>query len=389
MWGIYLDGGQSGVTSYGNIIGATLHGAIFDNAGGNNTHVNNVFISDTLDNIALLDFGTVGASKSRPSTPRSISGSLSMRNIFYWRGSPQKSSPLPHAMASQNAWTNSELKTNGSDFNLYWARDFDLRSALVFPGSRTFAQWQGSGHVAPNASTPPLQCGGGGGGTASTLILTKNCTGSLNFFSRFRYNATSERFSLAHFPSFVLNIDCDGNWANCALGTTSTKICLQSVTPWTPTPPQPPAVDNQGWKWGSVAMKGHLVAVASGKCLEVCERGGAVGGCDGKEGSIAQLAPCVAASPKQHWSLAEDGTLRTGLSPDLCLTSPPPPPSEATDSHSTVAEPMFVDALRGDYRLAKESPAYALGFEAIPAIEAPTASCGGSSAMSCLAAVGL
>jgi hypothetical protein len=50
---------------------------------------------------------------------------------------------------------------------------------------------------------------------------------------------------------------------------------------------------------------------------------------------------------------------------------------------------MFVDALRGDYRLAKESPAYALGFEAIPAIEAPTASCGGSSAMSCLAAVGL
>ena len=39
VWGIYLDGGQSGVTNYGNIIGATLHGAIFDNAGGNNTHV--------------------------------------------------------------------------------------------------------------------------------------------------------------------------------------------------------------------------------------------------------------------------------------------------------------------------------------------------------------
>ena len=38
VWGVYLDGGQSGVTNYGNIIGATLHGAIFDNAGGNNTH---------------------------------------------------------------------------------------------------------------------------------------------------------------------------------------------------------------------------------------------------------------------------------------------------------------------------------------------------------------
>ena len=44
MWGVYLDGGQSGVTCYGNIIGATLHGAIFDNAGGNNTHVNNIFL---------------------------------------------------------------------------------------------------------------------------------------------------------------------------------------------------------------------------------------------------------------------------------------------------------------------------------------------------------
>ena len=46
VWGVYLDGGQSGVTSYGNIIGATLHGAIFDNAGGNNTHVNNIFLGE-------------------------------------------------------------------------------------------------------------------------------------------------------------------------------------------------------------------------------------------------------------------------------------------------------------------------------------------------------
>ena len=37
VWGVYLDGGQAGITIHANIIGATLHGAVFDNAGGNNT----------------------------------------------------------------------------------------------------------------------------------------------------------------------------------------------------------------------------------------------------------------------------------------------------------------------------------------------------------------
>jgi hypothetical protein len=39
VWGIYLDGGEAGITIHGNIIGASLHGAVFDNAGGNNTQV--------------------------------------------------------------------------------------------------------------------------------------------------------------------------------------------------------------------------------------------------------------------------------------------------------------------------------------------------------------
>ena len=33
VWGIYLDGGEAGITIYGNIIDASLHGAVFDNAG--------------------------------------------------------------------------------------------------------------------------------------------------------------------------------------------------------------------------------------------------------------------------------------------------------------------------------------------------------------------
>jgi hypothetical protein len=36
------------------------------------------------------------------------------------------------------------------------------------------------------------------------------------------------------------------------------------------------------------------------------------------------------------------------------------------DRHSLVAEPLFVNAAKDDYRLKRESPAFALGFQRIP-----------------------
>ena len=36
------------------------------------------------------------------------------------------------------------------------------------------------------------------------------------------------------------------------------------------------------------------------------------------------------------------------------------------DIHSVAADPLFVDAASGDYRLKPDSPALALGFEPIP-----------------------
>jgi hypothetical protein len=104
---------------HGNEIDASLHGAIFDNAGGNNTHTNNIFyslgtasassvggagkassVNPSSDSTnghwsaerpspILMDFGTAGGPANKypnGSTPlREIAGSVVKHNIFFWR----------------------------------------------------------------------------------------------------------------------------------------------------------------------------------------------------------------------------------------------------------------------------------------------------------------
>ena len=48
------------------------------------------------------------------------------------------------------------------------------------------------------------------------------------------------------------------------------------------------------------------------------------------------------------------------------------------DEHSLAADPMFVNPARGDFSLRAGSPAFSLGFKAIPKIEAPQLRCGAS-----------
>jgi hypothetical protein len=43
--------------------------------------------------------------------------------------------------------------------------------------------------------------------------------------------------------------------------------------------------------------------------------------------------------------------------------------AEGWDKHSLIADPMFVDWQKDDFRLKPESPAFKLGFEAIPVEE--------------------
>jgi hypothetical protein len=83
----YLDGGQAGTDTYGNVLGATLHGGVFDNAGGNNTQVNNIFLGEVASAV-LMDFGAPGTSNTMPSgrpTPASTAGNVVRGNIFVSR----------------------------------------------------------------------------------------------------------------------------------------------------------------------------------------------------------------------------------------------------------------------------------------------------------------
>lgn len=384
VWGVYLDGEEAGINIYGNIISSSLHGAVFDNAGGNNTQVNNIFLADA-DSPILMNFGAPGKAV------RQVSGNIVKRNIFAWSGGP----PGTHQMmASMDPWSLDFLKPNGSDFNLFWSDSEDAAVGGVFPGGQSLAQWRNLG---PRPTGPPL-CGSIVD-RGDVLQITHNCSWS------WAYNQTDLRFTLRQNSTLALTLDCDGDWANCAEGRMDrTSICLgiSNSSTWQPEP-KPPAVDNMGWKFNPSTSA--LVSLATeGKCLEVCTEGGSVGGCDGKAGSRLQLANCSGAA-KQRWVHdAATGALRflgsTGATVrpamggqaaggPLCITPPARPPADTFDTHSIVADPLFVDPSRGDYSLNPASPAITkLGFAPIPPIVAPTATCGGDSVSErCLARV--
>ena len=108
------DGGQAGVQIHGNIIGGSLHGAVFDNAGGNNTQTNNIFLGETVSS-TLMDFGA-DPRKNPTKRPRSEYGNSVRRNIFVAR------SNYTSLFGSIDAFVPSMLKPNssGSDYNVFW-----------------------------------------------------------------------------------------------------------------------------------------------------------------------------------------------------------------------------------------------------------------------------
>ena len=134
----------------------------------------------------------------------------------------------------------------------------------------------------------------------------------------------------------------------------------------------------QNSAWNYSAMTGALRSMPNGRCVEVCLRGGAVAGCDGGAGSVVQLRPCTG-EPKQKWEYHTDGTFRSRLGTNkapLCLANPPRAAPDFFDRGSIVTDPLFVDAVAGNFNLRKGSRALVkLGFRPIPPIQAPTARC--------------
>ena len=115
VWGVYLDGGQAGISVHGNIISGALAGAVFDNAGGNNSQTNNVFLGEPVSS-HLMEIGA-DPRKNKPNPPRSVYGNRILRNIFVTR------SNATVAIGSVDPFTPYMLKENssGSDRNLFWS----------------------------------------------------------------------------------------------------------------------------------------------------------------------------------------------------------------------------------------------------------------------------
>ena len=268
--------------------------------------------------------------------PRKTAGNTVKRNIFAWTGGGA------HAMlASQVGWSAGFLKPNGSDYNLYWSPTGNVSASPLFPGHQTLAQWQGKAAQDGNPTTCDLP-----GDAGKLTVSARGCT-----FGWVHNGTDGTVRASAHFnfpKPQTLNIDCDGDWSNCASGIAGdTRLCLSGLNGIGPHPPAP-EVDNQGWHHD--AATGGLVAYGSGKCITVCNRGGDVGGCNGQTGSIVQLQPCDG-TLAQKWSFGKgasaSGSLRPASAPLLCLSPPPKPAADAFDEHSIIANPLFVDADAG------------------------------------------
>ena len=266
VWGVYLDGGMSGATVHGNVIGATLHGAVFDNAGGNNSITNNVFVGGAGSSV-LMNFGTAGG----PANPdpvsgvvpsRDIAGSTVKRNIFYFgagMGADGGVAGRAAAVASMVPWQDEELKNNGSNFNLFFAEEFDAAAVPLFPGGRNLTSWR-AGKAPPSL----LRCADG---ARASLVLSEDCSWA------WELRADGDEAGVRLAPSaatvaarpfaagVVVSIDCEGDWAHCSdPAGARTRVCMDAPHGALP-------VRNQAWSLGADAT---LRQLGGGACLQVC-----------------------------------------------------------------------------------------------------------------------
>eukprot|EP01052_Picozoa_sp_SAG31_P040346 SAG31_NODE_5819_length_2310_cov_1.677069_2_plen_322_part_00 len=321
-----------------------------------------------------MDFGTAGGA-----APRSVAGSVVKRNIFAF------SNPHASMMASQIGSPAGRLKPNGSDFNLFWSAAADASSVKAFPGGQNLSQWSGRA----KSTSGPIDCENTPG-QAGLLIVSSECSWS------FDRNSTTDQFVARQFrkswsDSYIIHLDCEGDWTNCDQGTANTRICVSHYNgDWAPIVPgkYPGQVQSSAWNYSTTT--GALRSMPNGRCVEVCQRGGAVAGCDGGPGSVVQLRPCTG-ELKQKWQYHSDGTFRSRLGTEkapLCLVNPPRPAPDFFDRGSIVADPLFVDTVAGNFNLRTGSPALGeLGFRPIPPIQAPTSRCGDMASCLSLCAV--
>jgi len=371
-WGIYLDDGTCGTHVYGNVVARTILGGVHYHGGRDNVVENNILIDGRDSQVQYSGYvkgghpvpmmtetwnrfsGTPAYEKyaGYADLKRSLddawqmAGNKFLRNIVCYR----------NPSARLYAHYSLPVDKTDSDYNLVWhygrpiltgvtaVRECTGPNQVMNPGFEEAgdeglpSQWQWQ--VRPNDSAANADAGVCFAGTRS-LRLDGRGTATDSSGQTLRANFVSAEMLLTPGATYRLTAQ------------------VRAAAPDTGFGLIPQAYRQDAFWWGRGRECRAGLAWAP---YEVVFRLPAPGDPDYHEGMEGAVRVRLDVAPPQGTIWVDEVVLREATP----MSEWEAWQAQGLDRHSTIADPRFVNAARDDYRLRRNSPAWALGFKPIP-----------------------